>query len=67
MRLWNMDSGDAGPAFAMNGYDKETLALINQMLGEGEVAFAFPSRTKPSTKSVFGIDIRGCLARVLLP
>ena len=38
MRLWNMDSGDAGPAFAMNGYDKDTLALINPMLCEGEVA-----------------------------
>ena len=47
MRLWNMDSGDAGPAFAMNGYDKETLALINQMLGEGEVAIriSIPNET----------------------
>lgn len=38
LRSWNVDSGDAGPAFAMNGYDSKTLALINQMLGEGEVA-----------------------------
>ena len=47
MRLWNMDSGDAGPAFAMNGYDKDTLALINQMLGEGEVAIriSIPNET----------------------
>ena len=47
MRLWDMDSGDAGPAFAMNGYDKETLALINQMLGEGEVAIriSIPNET----------------------
>ena len=42
-----MDSGDAGPAFAMNGYDKDTLALINQMLGEGEVAIriSIPNET----------------------
>ena len=47
MRLWNMDSGDAGPAFAMNSYDKDTLALINQMLGEGEVAIriSIPNET----------------------
>lgn len=38
MRLWNVDSGDAGPAFALNNLDTETLALINQMLGEGEVS-----------------------------
>lgn len=38
MKLWNIDSGDAGPAFALDKFDKKTLSLINQMLGEGEVA-----------------------------
>lgn len=38
MRLWNTDSGDAGPAFALNQFDKQTIGLINQMLGEGEVS-----------------------------
>lgn len=38
MRLWNTDSGDAGPAFALNQFDTQTIGLINQMLGEGEVS-----------------------------
>lgn len=63
-----MDSGDAGPAFAMNGYDKETLALINQMLGEGEVAIRISIPNETFRRNPYsGIDIRGCLARVLLP
>ncbi len=37
MLLWNIDGGEAGPAFALNKYDLETLKLINQLLGEGEV------------------------------
>lgn len=37
MRLWNPESGEAGPAFAVNNYNAAALNLINQMLGEGEV------------------------------
>ncbi len=36
--LWNIDSGEAGPAFALNKYNVETLKLINDLLGEGEVS-----------------------------
>ncbi|MBQ8829038.1 MAG: hydrogenase [Burkholderiaceae bacterium] len=38
MLSWNINSGEPGPALAVNGYSPATLALINQMLGEGEVA-----------------------------
>ncbi|MCD8339784.1 MAG: hydrogenase expression/formation protein [Burkholderiales bacterium] len=38
MALWNIDSGEAGPAFALDKYDVETLKFINDILGEGEVS-----------------------------
>jgi len=38
MKMWNRDSGDAGPAFSFENLDLETLRMINEMLGEGEVA-----------------------------
>jgi hydrogenase-1 operon protein HyaF len=38
MRLWNKDSGDSGPALALNEFSASSLRLINEMLGEGEVS-----------------------------
>ncbi len=38
MKMWNPDSGEAGPAFALDRFDVETIRLIDQLLGEGEVS-----------------------------
>lgn len=40
MKHWNVDSGDPGPALALNMYDVPTLELINQMLGKGEISIS---------------------------